>query len=776
MTFGLGERRPEVPVIKIELRSDLCVSSGEGFTTAIDADMSYDRYGLPCIPARRLKGCFRDAAQLIGLDEGQIAEMFGETGQSEGGQIRFSNAAVLENYDEIVNELDQNEGMISPQEMLSLFTYTRARTAIEKTGVAKRESLRLMRIVKECAPIAKSVSSEAKNAEHKPLTFFLTCDLGTIKPEYFERVCKATRNIGLNRTRGLGAVRCTLLPGPSSGTEDPVDISGAIDVTKLSDEEEYVLELTLKNTSPLIVAKQNSDESSDYINGTAVLGCLAWRFLKSRPKRAVKTDDVAETDDTSESDNTDERSRQFTEIFLTDAVKFSNLYPAIENPAQTFGQTYPIPLCYVMLKSDGTIINTSLGTPNNDKLESLKNTFIALPAEAQANEKACFVKTKLETIYHHARQQSLLYTHKAISTGQFFKGTIAAKGKYIKILAGLIEDEPCLRIGKSKGVQYAECKIVKLDVRRSQQAVLRPTIQVCDETIVVWLKSDLLLMNGGIYSSEVTDLLATLECELENCVEQNGAAEMRISRLDPEEDISSFAYKTIMGYSGIWNLQKPHLRAFGAGSVLFLKVSGAGKLPRSFYLGEKQNEGFGMCELMRVSEMPEISEKPGSAFSYRQDRHDNYRYLSEYQMILKDREVLDSLKSKAYESSSRQLLDITSSLLGRVMLMLDQAEDWEDFKERVCSIRDEGSRGRIDKFINSIIDSIAKQDRASECEKSQNNEADWIEQSDELKEAPLKYAGSDWKTFWGTVFRIQRYKLKSKEASPPTASSTEEGS
>lgn len=51
--------------IKIELMSDLCAGSGYSFAGVIDSDVSYDEYGLPFLPARRLKGCMREAAELV---------------------------------------------------------------------------------------------------------------------------------------------------------------------------------------------------------------------------------------------------------------------------------------------------------------------------------------------------------------------------------------------------------------------------------------------------------------------------------------------------------------------------------------------------------------------------------------------------------------------------------------------------------------------------------------------------------------------------------------
>ena len=48
--------------IKIELLSDMCVSDGGIYNSAIDTDICYDEYGFPYIPAKRLKGCLRECA------------------------------------------------------------------------------------------------------------------------------------------------------------------------------------------------------------------------------------------------------------------------------------------------------------------------------------------------------------------------------------------------------------------------------------------------------------------------------------------------------------------------------------------------------------------------------------------------------------------------------------------------------------------------------------------------------------------------------------------
>ena len=43
--------------IRIELLSDLCTYSGETYNSLVDMDVIYDEYGIPYIPAKRIKGC-----------------------------------------------------------------------------------------------------------------------------------------------------------------------------------------------------------------------------------------------------------------------------------------------------------------------------------------------------------------------------------------------------------------------------------------------------------------------------------------------------------------------------------------------------------------------------------------------------------------------------------------------------------------------------------------------------------------------------------------------
>ena len=71
--------------ITIKLLSDLCTASGETHNSMVDTDIVYDEYGIPYIPAKRIKGCIREAAlemMEMGLIE-QVPENLWKRGKSE---------------------------------------------------------------------------------------------------------------------------------------------------------------------------------------------------------------------------------------------------------------------------------------------------------------------------------------------------------------------------------------------------------------------------------------------------------------------------------------------------------------------------------------------------------------------------------------------------------------------------------------------------------------------------------------------------------------------
>lgn len=90
--------------ITIKLLSDLCTCSGETYNSVVDMDVVYDENGIPYIPAKRIKGCIREAAlemkEMGFISEAQYESVFGKEGNTKSKLILSS--AYIQDYENIV--------------------------------------------------------------------------------------------------------------------------------------------------------------------------------------------------------------------------------------------------------------------------------------------------------------------------------------------------------------------------------------------------------------------------------------------------------------------------------------------------------------------------------------------------------------------------------------------------------------------------------------------------------------------------------------------------
>ena len=99
----MGGRKYE---LVITLKSDLCAGSGYSYAGIVDSDVCYDSNGFPYIAARRLKGCLREAAELIGFTKEEIGKIFGQGGEEKVSGIYIDNA-YIENYEELRRDCEK---------------------------------------------------------------------------------------------------------------------------------------------------------------------------------------------------------------------------------------------------------------------------------------------------------------------------------------------------------------------------------------------------------------------------------------------------------------------------------------------------------------------------------------------------------------------------------------------------------------------------------------------------------------------------------------------
>lgn len=207
-----------VLTFNLELISDTLIGSGEGWGATIDTDVVFDDFGLPYIPARRVKGCLRESALEVvemfeqsGIDfasRDDLDTLFGKTGQSESRALSFSNCYPGDN---LLNKqwiewlIAEYPDIFSKDAVLDTFTSIRQQTSINKNndpdssarkGIAEKASLRTSRILDKGIKFSGSIESSFK-----------------LENILFDFLFFATRNlryIGTNRNRGFGSIRCSL--------------------------------------------------------------------------------------------------------------------------------------------------------------------------------------------------------------------------------------------------------------------------------------------------------------------------------------------------------------------------------------------------------------------------------------------------------------------------------------------------------------------------------------------------------------------------------------
>jgi CRISPR/Cas system CSM-associated protein Csm3 (group 7 of RAMP superfamily) len=203
--------------LTLKLLSPTLIGSGEGFGALIDTDIVFDEVGLPLVPAKRIKGCLRDAAnEVCGMMEqaqmpchqkikDDIGLTFGDRGQGESAPVYFSNLTLEDyagSYAWLNYFLQQHAypDLLSREKIVESFTNLRQQTKINPDGVAEDHSLRTIRVLKTGLRFSGDLTIENVTQHDQLLAILLLA-------------CANFRAIGTKRNRGLGDVRCTLWEG-----------------------------------------------------------------------------------------------------------------------------------------------------------------------------------------------------------------------------------------------------------------------------------------------------------------------------------------------------------------------------------------------------------------------------------------------------------------------------------------------------------------------------------------------------------------------------------
>ena len=531
-------------ILQIELQSDLCVSDGGAYNSALDTDICYTSEGFPCIPAKRIKGCLRECASELN-DWGfavRPEDLFGSNGDAKG-KVRIGDA-LIKNYDSFCDEIREAQDslaapLVHPQNVLRLNTAIRTQTSIDyETGVADDASLRTMRVANRGLVFESKVSVNDNAAEE------------------LELCVKLLRHMGIARTRGLGEVEASMIPDTTVLNKKTSDFlkDGAT-----------VLHYAIKLKEPVICKSIAGGESrtQDYIEGSKVLGLIAERLREQ---------------------NVDYQSfMDAGELFCSNAYFYENGIRYTEVPASLFS-----------VKNSSSEYRNKLyekeDTKETAQISTMKHCYVNETADGLVKKSVA-----LEERYHHSRPEdkgigrannkdgSQFYQMSSICAGQAFSGRIHGSVEQIRKIYELLQDSECY-IGFGRMSEYGRCEIEVLSTETESVS------EVTTDEAVVKLEAPAIL-----YGDKATPTVDT-KTLIAECIAVLG---LKKEDLDTDRCRVFAKFSKSGGFNVTWKKRKPTIPVFDKGTVvqLFFKQQKSLRVTSELLLGERISEGYGEASL-----------------------------------------------------------------------------------------------------------------------------------------------------------------------------------
>lgn len=532
----------------IKLLSDLCTYSGESYNNMVDTDVVYDKYGIPYIPAKRIKGCIREAALEL-LEFGLISKdtyekLFGKEGDQQSG-FSMSNAYLKEHTALVaVAEHFKENGLAAPQNVLEQYTDLRTQTAVDlETSVADKSSLRTKRVLR------RGLEFEAECNPGKKMNAELQ--------ESLKLAVSLVKHMGVSRSRGLGLVEMKL-EDDSTGKMEAEESNKHVLITKeqLKEQNKISYRITLKSTMVCKSPQGNQAQTQDYIAGSKVLGLLAGALGREA----------------------------YLDLMEHHGIGVSNAYimngekrcmPARISLQKQKDQSYD--------EEGKMLVKDMLYDPD----VTGKQMTPAGVAYLDADNHTASVVTEIS--YHHQRPTdksvgratgedgSSFYQLCGISAGQTFGGSIYADKVCAEKILEAVNALGEVRMGYGKSSEFGAVDFVLYDVEPSSEQ--SPSMM---HDAVLTLGSDVILYNEyGMPSTEIN--------VLKHCLE----AVIGVDDLELTHPFLDFAL--IGGFNVTWQRRKPAFHALGKGSTFLIhsdKGFDAERL-RSQFIGERTAEGYG---------------------------------------------------------------------------------------------------------------------------------------------------------------------------------------
>ncbi len=557
--------------LRIELLSDLCSGSGDVYNSAVDVEVVYDDCGFPFIPARRLKGCLREAClELVefgAVSRKEYEALFG----GEGNQASrfFLENACLENYEAMVCDIRRMKDPIlaHPQRVLGLYTYTRTQTAMTPDGVARENSLRTVRVVKKGLVFEANLSFGGRDGYEKEAALL-------------KKTAGMVRHMGIGRTRGLGLVKLTVTEAREEGSghsrEQALVFTG----------DRYRIDYSVRLLAPVLFKSPQGDQarSQRYIEGSKILGLLAERL----------------------------GPRAYAEMMRTSVI-VSNACPAreVRTPSGRILRRCTPVRASLQKKKDQTFEENRMPVLDLLLVEGTLKDQMTPVGDLFADQEGYVADVETEINYHHRRPSdkavgradanadSAFYQLESLRKGQIFAGYILADAPWAEKIYHALSGDRKARMGQGRTAEYGAVQIM-VEAVNPVEAKSSDGGSVHD--FAVKLNAPAILYNEfGMVSAEPRALR-------DHVAELTGEPELELRK-------TFLRFETAGGFNVTWNRRKPVLNLLGRGTVCLFHSKKGVCLERlkNCFLGERVSEGYGECEAGELREQTVVLRRQETA-------------------------------------------------------------------------------------------------------------------------------------------------------------------
>ncbi len=189
--------------IVIKTLSDTMMGSGESIPGTIDSDIRYDKYGMPYMNAKTMKGHVREQMELLssvfpkykGINVDALLGSNDREAEKRPGKLYFSDVRLDAAVREILTKTVIKDEATA-DEILEALTQEYSFTAIDENGIAKDHSLRKERMVRKGLSFETYIDGE---------------DLTKKEEDFLKDSIKAIQHIGTHKSKGKGLVHCEVI-------------------------------------------------------------------------------------------------------------------------------------------------------------------------------------------------------------------------------------------------------------------------------------------------------------------------------------------------------------------------------------------------------------------------------------------------------------------------------------------------------------------------------------------------------------------------------------